>query len=125
VRVWNSRTTFDPAGDRSYPIVGERDGHGDADQLTIQEFLDFVRLDTTTETSPVGARYAVAAAVAATESLRDGSTPRLVPRLEEGLELYFERNQERPKPTASVLPSDEAAPHAASRRHTSKGHSNE
>lgn len=125
VRVWNSRTTFDPAGDRSYPIVGERDGHGDADQLTIQEFLDFVRLDTTTETSPVGARYAVAAAVAATESLRDGSTPRVVPRLEEGLELYFERNQERPKPTASALTADDAAPHAASRRHTSKGHSNE
>ncbi len=125
VRVWNSRTTFDPAGDRSYPIVGERDGHGDADQLTIQEFLDFVRLDTATETSPVGARYAVAAAIAATESLRDGSKPRLVPRLDDELELYFERNQERPESTASVLLTGEASPQAALRRHRPKGHSNE
>jgi predicted dehydrogenase/predicted NBD/HSP70 family sugar kinase len=125
VRVWNSRTTFDAAGDRSYPIVGELDGHGDADQLTVQEFLDFVRLDTTTETSPVGARYAVAAAVAATESLRDGSTPRVVAPLEEELETYFERNQERPKTTESVLSTVEAAPTAAIRRHPSKGHSNE
>lgn len=124
VRVWNSRTTFDAAGDRSYPIVGELDGHADADRLTIQEFLDFVRLDAATETSPVGARYAVAAAVAATESLRDGSTPRVVPRLDQDLELYFERNQGRPETIAPAPSSDGVTPTAADRRHTSKGHSN-
>ncbi|TAM68172.1 MAG: ROK family protein [Microbacteriaceae bacterium] len=94
VRVWNSRTTFDPKGDRSYPIAGDHDGHNDADRLTMQEFLDFVRFGSAAEATPVGARYAVAAAAAATESLRDGSTPRVVEPLNADLEAYFQRNQE-------------------------------
>ena len=83
VRVWNRRTTYHPAGDVEYPVLGDEGGHGDADRLTIAEFVGFVRDGTATTTSAVAARNAVATAVAATESLRDGSRPRAVPPADE------------------------------------------
>ncbi|MEY9854269.1 putative dehydrogenase [Leifsonia sp. EB41] len=83
VRVWNRRTTYNPAGDVEYPVLGDEGGHGDADRLTIAEFVDFVRDGTATTTSAVAARNAVATAVAATESLRYGSRPRAVPPADE------------------------------------------
>jgi len=95
VRVWNRRSTYSADGDRSFPIVGDADGHDDADGLTVQEFLDFVRFDATTQTSPLGARYAVATAVAATESLRAGSTPRRIRPVDVRLAEYFVGNQVR------------------------------
>ena len=95
VRVWNRRTSFNPDGDLSYPIVGDADGHGDADELTVQEFVDFVRFGHATETSPLGARHAVATAVAATDSLRDGSAPRPVRPVDIELQRYFVNNQTR------------------------------
>lgn len=95
VRVWNRRTGYSPLGDASYPIIGDGDGHGEADALTVQEFIDFVRSGSPTATSPVGARFAVAAAAAATESLRDGSRPRSVAPISPDLERYFRENQSR------------------------------
>jgi predicted dehydrogenase len=95
VRVWNRRTGYSPLGDASYPIIGDGDGHGEADALTVQEFIDFVRSGSPTATSPVGARFAVAAAAAATESLRDGSRPRSVAPINPDLERYFRENQSR------------------------------
>jgi predicted dehydrogenase len=79
VRVWNRRTTYDPAGDVEYRVRGDNSGHRDADRLTVDEFIDFVLNGSPTETSAIAARNAVATAVAATESLRDGSRPRAVP----------------------------------------------
>ena len=61
--------------------------------LTVTEFLNFVRNGTRTDTSPLGAWYAVAAGIEATESLRQGSTPRQVPTLDEGIVQYFNNNQ--------------------------------
>lgn len=82
VRVWNRRTTYDAAGDAEYTVPDDDEGgHADADRLTVAEFVRFVREGVATTTSPVAARNAVATAVAATESLRDGSRPRLVPTL--------------------------------------------
>jgi predicted dehydrogenase len=78
VRVWNRRTTYDPAGDVEYTVLGDEGGHADADRLTVAEFVRFVREGSATTTSAVAARNAVATAVAATESLRDGSRPRAV-----------------------------------------------
>jgi len=93
VRVWNRRTGFNPDGDLSYPIVGDADGHGDADELTVQEFVRFVRFGDATDTSPLGARQAVATAVAATASLRAGSTPRSVQPVSREIQRYFANNQ--------------------------------
>lgn len=93
MRVWNRRTGFNSNGDLSYPIVGDADGHGDADKLTVQEFVNFVRFGDTTDTSPLGARHAVATAVAATASLRAGSTPRSVQPVSSEIQQYFANNQ--------------------------------
>ena len=95
VRVWNKRTSYNESGDASYPIPEGEGGHNGADALTVAEFLRFVELGAATDTSPVAARNAVAAGVAATESLRDGSTPRRVPELEPELLDYFAHHQKR------------------------------
>ena len=63
-------------------MLGDEGGHGDADRLTVAEFVRFVREGSATTTSAVAARNAVATAVAATESLRDGSRPRAVPAVD-------------------------------------------
>ena len=85
VRVWNRRTTYDPHGDAEYTVLGDDGGHGDADKATVAEFVRFVRDGTATTTSAVAARNAVAAAVAATESLRDGSRPHPVPGVDQAV----------------------------------------
>ena len=95
VRVWNKRTSYNESGDASYPIPEGEGGHNGADALTVAEFLRFVAHGAATDTSPVAARNAVAAGVAATESLRDGSTPRRVPALEPELLDYFAHHQKR------------------------------
>ncbi|UFU06444.1 Gfo/Idh/MocA family protein [Ruania halotolerans] len=91
IRVWNRRSGYRPEGDIEYPILGDDDGHGDADLRTIAEFLDFAAHGGTTATSPVAARNAVATAVAATESLRSGSVPREVPPLDPTIASHFDR----------------------------------
>ncbi|MGW8564677.1 ROK family protein [Isoptericola sp. NPDC055881] len=78
VRVWNRRTAYAAAGDVEYPIAAGGQGHQDADRLTVDEFLRFVADGTPITTSPVMARDAVAAGVAATLSLRAGSAPQRV-----------------------------------------------
>lgn len=95
VRVWNHRVAYQPEGDRSYAIIGDTDGHGDADANTMREFIDFVRFDAPTDTSPIGARNAVAAASAATHSLRNGSVPERIPPVDPAIEAYFADNQSR------------------------------
>ena len=78
-----------------FPIVGDAGGHGDADVLTIAEFVRFVRDDAPTDTSPLGAWYAVAAAIQATASLRANAVPLDVPALPDELIAYFRNNQHR------------------------------
>ncbi|OKL48670.1 Gfo/Idh/MocA family protein [Boudabousia marimammalium] len=95
IRVWNQRTYYNPDGDRQYPIVGDAQGHNDADQLTVDEFIRFVRYGDSTDTSPLGAWHAVAAGIAATDSLRQGSTPRHISAPPAKLRKYFESNQQR------------------------------
>ncbi|MFI7341642.1 Gfo/Idh/MocA family protein [Streptomyces sp. NPDC050085] len=98
VKVWNSRRSGHRAeADAAYPVPDAADdaGHGGADPLLIDEFVRFVREGGRTDTSPVAARMAVAAGVRATESLRDGGTPRTVPGLDADLVAYFERGQSR------------------------------
>ena len=94
IRLWNRRSDYNPEGDEQFPIVGDAEGHSDADRLIVDEFLRFVTQGTHTDTSPVGAWYAVATAIQATESLRDRSTPRTVPALPADLTEYFGANQQ-------------------------------
>ena len=102
VRVWNRRTGYAEHGDTEYRIHEAGSGHEDADQLTIDEFLRFVREGGTTWASPVSAREAVAAGAAATRSLREGSRPLEVPALDPDLAAYFERGQVEAGPPAQV-----------------------
>ena len=95
IKLWNRRRDYDPDGDAQFPIVGDAGGHGDADVLTIAEFVRFVRDDAPTDTSPLGAWYAVAAAIQATASLRANAVPLDVPALPDELVAYFRNNQHR------------------------------
>ena len=93
IKLWNRRHLYDPEGDARFPIKGDDKGHDDADVLTISEFVSFITDGTSTDTSPLGAWYAVAAAIAATDSLRNGSSPRNVPELDPDIITYFTNNQ--------------------------------
>ena len=94
VKVWNRRRRgHDAEADRTIPVPPAASGHGGADAALIDEFLRFVRDGGTTDTSPVAARDAVAAGVAATESLRNGSTPRDVTDVSAQLREYFTAGQ--------------------------------
>lgn len=95
VRLFNRRSEYRDSGDKEYPIVGDAEGHGDADALTVAEFITFANEGGPTDTSPLSARDAVAAGIAATESLRSGSRPVAVPRLEDELVCYFKAHQSR------------------------------
>ena len=74
VRVWNTRRVGYPGEPDRSVVIGESagGGHGGADPHTVGEFLRFVRDGEPTLTSPIAAREAVAAACAATQSLRSG-----------------------------------------------------
>ncbi|WP_260478388.1 hypothetical protein [Nonomuraea sp. WAC 01424] len=64
-------------------------GHGGADRALMTEFLRFAREGGATDTSPVAARDAVAAAYHATMSLRSGSVPGAVPPVSPEISAYF------------------------------------
>ena len=102
IKVWNKRTFYNPDGDAQYPLVGDENGHEDADQLTVDEFIRFVRTGAKTDTSPLGAWYAVAAGIAATDSLRSGSAPRQIDPPAQALQDYFLNNQAGPENTEEL-----------------------
>lgn len=84
IRVWNQRARgYHPDGDRVIEVPTESGGHGGSDERVITEFLAFARDGGPVETSPVAARYAVAAACAGTESLRSGGRAVPVPPADE------------------------------------------
>jgi predicted dehydrogenase len=86
VRVWNRRSDdYDAEGDLVYAIPHREGGHGGGDERIVAEFLRYVREGGAIKTSPVAARYSVAAGYMATESLRSGSIPLAVPKLDEEL----------------------------------------
>jgi predicted dehydrogenase len=91
VRVWNRRRAWDPRGDLEFPIHADPEGHADADQETIDEFLEMVANQSWSSPGAAGAaaawealvaaRQAVAVGDLATRSLRGGSVPMDVPPL--------------------------------------------
>ncbi|WP_084581647.1 Gfo/Idh/MocA family protein [Kutzneria sp. 744] len=93
INVWNRRRSgYRRDADLSIPIP-QQDLHGGADRALVTEFLRFAAAGGPTETSPIAAREAVAAAVAATMSLRSGGTPTAVPGLDPVLVRHFEGRQ--------------------------------
>lgn len=89
IRLWNRKTSYNPAGDHEFPALATGTEHGGADPLIVAEFVRYVREGGTVATSPVAARYSVAAGVLATESLRSGSVPKEMPPFDPAVAAYF------------------------------------
>ena len=97
VRVWNARRSgYRAEADVTVEIEpGDAERHGGADERLVAEFLRFAAEGGPTETSPVAAREAVAAGVAATVSMRDGGRPVAVPAVDPELAAYFADHQRK------------------------------
>ena len=92
VKVWNSRRSgHRDDADIVVDVPPRTGGHGGADAPMVAEFVRFLRDGIATQTSPVAARDAVAAACAATESLRCAGVPVDIPPLSGDLQDYFAR----------------------------------
>jgi len=92
VKLWNKRQdTFRPEADETFTMELVSGGHGGGDPRIVAEFVRYVREGGAINTSPVAARYSVAAGCKATESLRSGSAPMDVPELDQELRTYFDQ----------------------------------
>ncbi len=89
VKLWNRRGGFSADGDQQFAFASTEGGHGGADTRLVDEFLRFARDGGPTDTSPVGAREAVAAGCAATESLRSGGNAVAVAPPDPHVSAYF------------------------------------
>jgi predicted dehydrogenase len=99
IKLWNTRSdTYRAEADELIPVPPAAGGHSGADPLLVAEFLRFARVGGPTTTSPVAARQAVAAGVAATSSLRSGGGVVAIPPLRAELEAYFAAGQAREVP---------------------------
>jgi predicted dehydrogenase len=92
IKVWNNRKMGYHAPDDVHMVGAATGGHGGADPVIVAEFLRFARTGGQTTTSPLAARYSVAAGCAATDSLRHGGTPMVVPRVSDETATYFEQS---------------------------------
>ena len=79
------------ASRRGVRLKREKGSHGGSDPRIIAEFLRYVREGGKITTSPVAARYSVAAGCQATASLRAGGKPLDVPPLAGDVNRYFQR----------------------------------
>jgi predicted dehydrogenase len=71
VKVWRRRSEYRDDCDEQVVVHAEETDHGGSDRRILSEFVSYVRGDLAQPTtSPLGAREAVAAGVAATDSLR-------------------------------------------------------
>lgn len=89
IRLWNQRTNYNATGDEVFAVPPDPGGHGGADAKIVAEFVRFVRDGGKINTSPLAARYSVAAGCAATESLRNGGVPVEVPDVDPDLASHF------------------------------------
>jgi len=91
VRLWDRRCGYKPEADAEFHTpAASHGGHGGADPAIVDEFIRFLRGQTRATTSPVAARYSVAAGCAATACLRDGSLGMTVPPVPDDVARYFE-----------------------------------
>lgn len=92
VRLWNRREYYNPYGNEQFYMPRVSGGHGGADPNIVAEFIRYLRGQTKCSTSPIAARYSVAAGCMAAHSLRHGSVPMDIPRLPPKLVTYFNRD---------------------------------
>ena len=93
VKVWNRRREgYDPNADINIPVEPLSGGHGGADPRIVDEFLRFISNEAQPRTSPVEARYSVAAGCCGTESLRNQGLPVDVPPVKPELVQYFQNH---------------------------------
>ena len=90
IRLWNTRCEYNPYGDEQHFIPLEKGGHGGADPKVVAEFIRYVREGGKSMTSPVAARYAVAAGCMAAHSIRNGGIPLDIPKLSDEITAYFD-----------------------------------
>jgi len=91
VCLWNRRSDgYAAEADETFHLDQRTGGHGGGDPSIVAEFVRYVREGGSIKTSPVAARYSVAAGCMATKSLRNGSAPMPVPPLDDELLGYFE-----------------------------------
>jgi predicted dehydrogenase len=80
VEVWDHRHRgWQAQPDETIEIPFRAGGHHGADPMMVPEFLEYVRSGAPTSTSPLSARWAVAAGYSATKSMREGGRPVDVP----------------------------------------------
>jgi predicted dehydrogenase len=89
IKLWNTRRWEYGEADATFPIEADTGAHGGADALIVAEFLRFARSGGPVQTSPIAARYGVAAGYLATESLRNGGIALDVPPVDPSLYDYF------------------------------------
>jgi predicted dehydrogenase len=90
VRLWDKKTGYKAEADAEFRAPASDGGHGGADPAIVNEFIQFVRGEAKATTSPVAARYSVAAGCAATECLRDSNLGVAVPGLDPKLVTFFD-----------------------------------
>lgn len=95
VRLWNRKSFYNPYGDEQFFMPVVSGGHGGADPSIVDEFVRYVRTGGKVTTSPVAARYSVAAGCLAAHSLRHAGVPMDIPRLADDLTAYFVADVEK------------------------------
>ena len=91
IKLWNKRVEkYSPQADKTFDISTATSNHGGADSRIVNEFLHYAREGGTPRTSPLAARYSVAAGYCATESLRNDGIPIDVPQVNSTIANYFE-----------------------------------
>ena len=89
VRVWTKRSGYNPYGNEQHYIEPVAGSHGGADPRIVDEFVRYVRQGAKMTTSPIAARYSVAAGYLAARSIRNNNMPEQVPDLPPGAAEYF------------------------------------
>jgi len=92
VRLWNKRCMYKPEGDVQFPTPKDEGSHGGADPRIVAEFVRYVREGAKVSTSPIAARYSVAAGCQAALSIRSGGVPVDVPPVPKEIEDYFNKD---------------------------------
>jgi predicted dehydrogenase len=82
-----------PVPDIVYNMKNKTGSHGGSDPEIVQTFINFVKHNSLTNTSPVAARYSVAAGYMGADSIRNGSNARVIPGLSSEILEYFANGQ--------------------------------
>ena len=94
VRLWNRKEYYNPDGDEVFRFPSVDGSHGGSDPRIVAEFVRYVREGGKVATSPVAARFSVAAGCRAAASLRAGGQPMDVPPLPQDLRAHFDADLE-------------------------------